>query len=113
MASGLKLGSGQIARFKEVDHPTVYSNMLGVGATPYDIAVTFAEVERGSPEEVVGIPRVKVLLTPEQANNLVIMLRTILEQYTATNGPLRNAGRVNSEDFAAAIEKESSKAKPQ
>jgi uncharacterized protein DUF3467 len=114
MASELKLGSGQTARFKEVEHPTIYSNMMGVGATPFDIAVTFAEVEKGTPEEVIGVPRVKILLAPEQASNLLIMLKAVLDQYTAGNGPLRESGRVNVQEFTAAAELASRKvAKPQ
>jgi hypothetical protein len=113
MDNGPKLPSGQKARFKDVEHPTVYSNMMGVGMTPFDITVTFAEVEKGTPEEVIGIPRVKVLLAPEQANNLLIMLKAVIDQYTAANGALRESGRVSVQDFIEAAEQASKKTKPQ
>ena len=85
----------QRRHFKDIEYPTVYCNMMGIGATAFDIAIIFGETDKATKDEVVGIPRVKVLLSPEQAANLVTMVQTVLAEYVKDNGPLRQAGRIN------------------
>jgi hypothetical protein len=89
----------QVRRFKDIDYPAVYSNMMGIGATAFDISIIFGEVERAGKDEVVGIPRVKVTLSPEQAANLLIMVQAVLDGYVKGNGPLRESGRVIMPDL--------------
>jgi hypothetical protein len=94
-----KLPSGQVAKWKDQECPTVYANMMGLAMTPFDITVILGEVGDAKPEEVTGIPRVKLLLSPEQASNLAKLLNAALEQYIENNGQLRTGGAVNLDDF--------------
>ncbi|MGP8258784.1 MAG: DUF3467 domain-containing protein [Acidobacteriaceae bacterium] len=87
--------TGRTATFKDIEHPTVYSNIIGIGSTPYDIALMFGEVTSSTDTTVEGTPRVKVLLSPEQASNLAMMIKTVLENFVENNGPLRVKGAVN------------------
>ena len=98
-----KLSSGQIVKWKEQDYPTVYSNLMGFGMTPFDLAIVFGEVGDATPEQVTGIPRVKVLLTPEQASNLVKLLSLALNSYVENNGQIRSAGAANVEQFTGQL----------
>lgn len=87
----------EIKGFKDVEFPSLYSNFMGVGANPFDISIVFAEVDqRGISTE--AMPKMKVMMAPEQAANLIVMLSKTLQQYVATNGPLRNGGRMNLSD---------------
>lgn len=94
-----KLPSGQTVKWKDQEHPTVYANLMGFGMTPFDLSIIFGEVGDATPEHVTGIPRVKVLLTPEQASNLATLLGVALSTYVTNNGQLRTSGAVNVEDF--------------
>lgn len=80
-----------------VDHPTVYSNFMGVGATQFDIAIIFAEVTGMDGPQALATPRVKVLLSPEQAANLIRMVGETLQVYVKHNGPLRRLGEIGPE----------------
>ena len=84
----------QVNKFKEIEYPTVYSNMMGIGMTPFDIAIVFGEVDHATTDEVLAIPRVKVLLAPEQAANLLQMLGAALTKFSENNGNLRQLGRI-------------------
>jgi hypothetical protein len=86
------------------EHPTVYANMMGIGMTPFDINVVFGEILHSDDKTLTGTPRVKVLLTPEQAQNLVKLLTVALNTYVKTNGAVRAAGAVNVVDFAESFE---------
>ncbi len=90
-----KLPSGQVVKWKEQECPTVYSNIMGFGMTPFDIALNFGEIGESTTTEVIGVPRVKVLLSPEQASNLMQLLGVALKKFTENNGQLRTAGAVN------------------
>lgn len=96
-------------KWKEQEHPTFYSNMLGIGMTPFDITVIFGEVTEADGTTVTGTPRVKVLLAPEQAVNLMKMLSVAVDSFTKTNGAIRTAGAVDAAEMARNIE--ASKAK--
>ncbi len=95
-----KLPSGQVMKWKEQDHPTVYANLMGFGMTPFDITLVFGEIGDSTPTEVTGIPRVKLLLSPEQASNLKTLLEVGLKNFTETNGPLRSAGAISIGDVS-------------
>jgi hypothetical protein len=75
----------------DAEYPTVYSNFMGVGATPFDISIIFAEVSQDG--KGLATPRVKIIIAPEQAANLIQMLGDILPKYVAVNGKLRHGGR--------------------
>ena len=93
-----KLPGGQIMKWKEQEHPTVYANVMAFGMTPFDIALVFGEIGDSTSTEVTGIPRVKILLAPEQAANLMQLLGVALKTFVENNGQLRTAGAVNLED---------------
>jgi hypothetical protein len=79
---------------KDAQYPTLYSNFMGVGASPFDVSIIFAEVDQ-SEEGSSAIPRMKVIMAPEQAANLIYMLSQVLKQYVAANGKLRAGGRMD------------------
>ena len=83
------------ARFKEIEYPSIYSNFMGIAATPFDVGIIFGEVVASEGNEVVPNPRVKVLLAPEQAANLAKLLNSVLDQYVKNNGQLRTSGKVD------------------
>lgn len=90
-----KLPSGQVMKWKEQEFPTVYANIMGLGMTPFDMALVFGEVGDSTATEVTGIPKVKILLSPEQASNLMQLLGVALKKFVENNGQLRTAGAVN------------------
>jgi hypothetical protein len=98
VAKTLKPAVKQISRFKEIEHPSIYS--MGVTASPFDISIIFGEVEQATAAEVVGIPRVKVTIAPEQAANLIQMLSSLLQKYVEGNGALRQSSKVTAEAMA-------------
>ncbi len=99
-----KLPGGKTVRWQEIDYPTVYCNIMGLGMTPFDIAVTLGEVGEASPDEVTGIPRVKVLLSPEQAFNLQALLGLAISKYIQANGGLRSGGAVDLVEITRQME---------
>jgi hypothetical protein len=107
-----KLPSGQVAKWKDQECPTVYANMMGLALTSFDIAVVLGEVGDVTPDVVTGIPRVKVLLSPEQASNLAKLLNAALGQYIETNGQLRAGGAVNLDDFKKHLAANKTASKP-
>jgi hypothetical protein len=93
------LPTGQLVKWKEQDYPTVYANIIGFGMSPFDIFVIFGQIGESTPSEVNAIPKVKVLLSPEQALNLKKLLGLAVDAYAANNGQLRTSGEVNLADI--------------
>jgi hypothetical protein len=83
-------------RMADIECPTVYSNFMGVGATPFDLAIIFGEVDISDSHDAEANPKVKVILAPEQAANLIKMVKDVLDQYVQANGPLRNKAIANT-----------------
>lgn len=100
----VKLPSGQVAKWRDQEFPTVYANMMGIAMTSFDIGIVLGEVHEATPSLVTGTPRVKVLLTPEQASNLAKLLSVALESYVEANGRIRTGGAVNVDDFKKHLE---------
>lgn len=98
-----KLASGQVVKWKELDYPSVYANVIGIGLTPFDINLIFGEIGESTPTELSGIPKVKILLAPEQAANLMKLLSLVLETYREGNGQLRTAGAVDVDNIQAQL----------
>lgn len=92
-------------------HPTVYSNLLGVGITPFDISIVFGEIANITEDEVVGNPKVRIYLAPEQVGNLIRMLEESLKMYTTQAGPLRSmpSTLLPTEDYVAPVKDEPKK----
>jgi hypothetical protein len=88
------------AKWLETDHASIYANMMGIGMSPFDIHILFGEVLHSDATSVTGVPRVKVILTPEQAQNLMKLLNIAVNAYTKTNGILRSAGAIDIHDFS-------------
>jgi hypothetical protein len=88
-------GMKQVQGIGDGEYSSLYSNYMGVGATPFDVSIIFAEVDqRGASVE--ATPRIKVMMAPEQAANLVMMLTQALQQFVAQNGPLRVSGKIDT-----------------
>jgi hypothetical protein len=85
----------RIAKWKDVEYPTVYANMMGIGMTPFDINIIFGEVLEGDENSITGLPKTKILLSPEQAANLIKLVSIALDAYVKVNGPTRTAGAVD------------------
>jgi hypothetical protein len=98
-----KLPTGQTVRWREDSIVTAYANLMALSMTPFDISVIFGEVGKATVEEVEGIARAKIILSPEQALNLMKLLSLAVEKYIQGNGPLRVSGAINEEAFSAAL----------
>ena len=96
-------------KWKEIDYPSVYANVMGFGMSPFDIALIFGEIGDSTPSQVLATPKVKLLLSPEQAANLMKLLGVALSAYVQNNGPLRPGGAVNLEDVTVQLEGQSPK----
>jgi hypothetical protein len=99
-----KLPSGQVVKWKETDCPTFYSNVIGFTLSPFDITLSFGEIGASTLEELNAIPRVKVIVSPEQAANLTKLLTVALSAYVEGNGQLRTGGAVNIDDLNRQIQ---------
>ena len=104
-----KLTSGQVVKWKEQEFPSVYANIMGFGLSPFDITLIFGEIGETTPTEVVGIPKAKIILSPEQAANLIKLLQLGLSTYVQNNGQLRTAGAVDMELLASQVKAQSVK----
>jgi len=104
-----KLTSGQVVKWKEQEFPSVYANIMGFGLSPFDITLIFGEIGETTPTEVVGIPKAKIILSPEQAANLIKLLDLGLSTYVQNNGPLRTSGAVDVELLASQVKAQSVK----
>jgi hypothetical protein len=101
----------QTIRWKTMEYPSTYSNLIGFSMTPNDVSLIFGEVDSATPDEVLGTPRIKVILSPEQGSNLARFLTIALGKYVQENGPLRaSAQNTNDEDIKQALEKNTVKA---
>ena len=74
--------------------------------TPFDIAIVFGEVLETDETTVTGIPRVKILVTPEQAWNLKQILEVTLAHFANANGPLRTSGSVDPVELSDRLKKQ-------
>jgi hypothetical protein len=91
----------QRVEWREDQFPSVYSNVVSVGITPFDISVICGEVESATPSAVKAKPHVKIIFSPEQASLLMLMLQQALGKFVEGSGQLRPAGgsMINPEDF--------------
>ena len=77
---------------------------MGFAMSPFDISLIFGEIGESTPTEVTGIPKVRVILSPEQASNLLKLLEVAVETYVANNGQLRTSGAVNVAELNKQVE---------
>jgi hypothetical protein len=98
-----KLPSGQTVTWREDGLVTHYANLMALSMTPFDISLMFGEVGKATIEEVEGIARAKIILSPEQALNLMKLLSLAVEKYIQGNGPLRVSGAINEAAFSEAL----------
>jgi hypothetical protein len=87
-----KIQIAQKIEWRDEQFPSVYSNVATVGITPFDISIFCGEVESASPEAVKAKGLVKLILAPEQASLLAVMLSQAVKQLTDASGPLRTPG---------------------
>ena len=79
----------QKIEWKEEQFPSIYSNVVSVGVTPFDIFILLGEVESATPSSV----KAKVIVSPEQASILMQTIQQALAKFVEGNGPLRPAGK--------------------
>ena len=93
--------SPQTIEWLKDQHPSVYSNIMAVGITPFDLSIVFGEVAGANPASVMAKPLVKVLISPEQASILMQILQQSLRTFVEGNGPLRPVGArsIEPQDF--------------
>ena len=82
---------------------------MGFALSPFDVTLIFGEIGEATPTEVVGIPKAKIILSPEQAANLIKLLQLGLSTYVQNNGQLRTAGAVDMELLASQVKAQSGK----
>jgi hypothetical protein len=85
--------------WREIDAPTIYANVVGVGSTPYDVNFILGEIDGATAEQVNAKPLLKVILSPELAANLATLLNVVMESYVSGNGPLRTIALSNTDDM--------------
>ena len=102
-----KLPSGQTIRWAEGEMVSHYANIMALSMTPFDISVIFGQIGTATVSEVEAAAKVKVILSPEQAANLMKLLMVAVAKYTAGNGLLRTAGALDEEEFAKVLDSNS------
>lgn len=100
---GPKLPTGQTVVWNEEKLITQYANIMALSMSSFDISVTFGEIGLASPTEVHGVAKVKIILSPEQAFNLLQVLTIATQKYVEANGALRTSGALNAEEFSKAM----------
>jgi hypothetical protein len=94
----------RIAKWKEAEYPTVYANMIGIGMTPFDINIILGEVLESDETCLTGVPKIKILLAPEQAVNLMKLLSIAVDAYVKSNGTMRTSGAVDVAELSGQFE---------
>ena len=102
---------GRGMRWVKQDHPTIYANLIGYAMTPFDVSLTFGEVGESTDAELLGIPKVKVTFSPEQAQNLQKLLTVAIDSYVRNNGQLRTSGAMDVNEFIKQLEGQGTKIK--
>ena len=105
----MKLSNGQTVKWKEQDFPSVYTNIMGLGMSPFDITLIFGEIGDSTPTEITANPRARVIMSAEQAANLVKLLDFALSNYVKNNGQLRAGGAIDMDLLANQVEAQSVK----
>jgi len=100
------LSTGQTIKWNTENTPTVYANILAFGMSPFDISLMFGELGDSDGTNVTAHGRVKILLSPEQAANLIKLATAALNVYTKTNGAIRTSGAVDVDNLASELEKQ-------
>lgn len=99
-----RLPSGQTIKWIESDLVSNYANIMALSMTPFDISVTFGQIGVASQTEVEASAKAKIILSPEQASNLMKLLTVAVGKYVSGNGQLRASGAVDEEAFSKAVE---------
>jgi hypothetical protein len=84
----------QKIEWKDEQIPSIYANVMAVGITPFDISILLGEVESASESVVKAKPRVKVIVSPEQASLLMQTIAQGLGKFVEGNGQLRSVGKL-------------------
>jgi hypothetical protein len=96
----------QKIEWKAEQFPSIYSNVISVGVTPFDIYILLGEVESATQSTVKAKPQVKVIVSPEQASILMQTLAQGLAKFVEGSGPLRPAGKQQSDPSSFRFEKQ-------
>jgi hypothetical protein len=98
------LPTGQTVTWNEEKQLVFYSNLMGLSLTPFDIGVIFGQIGNATATDIEGLVQAKILLSPEQAQNLIKLLSIALRRYVEGNGQLRTGGEINEEAFLKELE---------
>lgn len=86
-----------------------YSNVSGVNVTPWDIRIHFADLSPRDPMDTKSKAVVGVIMPPEHAAGLMLLLLEQVQVYEKQFGPIRLSKwaklRASAEQFAAAEQK--------
>jgi len=99
-----KMPTGQSVNWNEAKQQVFYSNLLGLSMTPFDVGILFGQIGNATATEIEGHVQAKILLSPEQVQNLIKLLTIALSQYVENNGKLRDGGALNEETFLKEME---------
>jgi hypothetical protein len=99
-----RLPTGQTIKWLEADLITQYANIMALAMTPFDISVTFGEIGIATADEVEAAAKIRIVLSPEQAANLMKLLTIAVGKYTGRNGALRTSGALDEAVFEKSLE---------
>jgi hypothetical protein len=75
--------------WKDLQYPTVYSNVFAVSVTPVDVSIILGELDHADATNVFATPRLKLILAPEFAATVIGALVQGVNIFTKSNGALR------------------------
>ncbi|MFC5864267.1 DUF3467 domain-containing protein [Acidicapsa dinghuensis] len=102
--SETKLQTGQTVTWDNSQLISIYANTMAIGLTPFDLSLTFGEIGYATPEQMQAVGRVKLILAPEQASNLMKLLSIAVQKYVENNGELRVAAAVDPDLFSRTLQ---------
>lgn len=68
----------------------VYANLAGISVSPMDIRIHFADVSPTKGEDIQATTVAGVIMTPEHASSLVLLLMSQLTSYESQFGAIRS-----------------------
>ena len=69
-----------------------YANYVGVTTTPWDVRLNFGEIVTATPEKLAVIEFASVVMSPQHAKSLLLVLAQQLAEYEKQHGPIPAPG---------------------
>lgn len=92
---------------KSLDHKTIYSNVVRIGITPFDIKIVFGQVADsipGDPAQQVD-DLATVIMSAEEAKAMIPFLQQAVQSYEAQYGEIRDVTSLIAKIKADALAK--------